>query len=283
MQRFKNILVFTDGGPRSKAVLQRAVVLAQINKARLTALSVIESLPKELQQLIAAAHPSDLWELAVKEQKQKLESLVQRICKGDGDVTTKVLEGSPFVEVIREALRQKHDLVMMAAEGKGGIGDILFGSISMHLMRKCPCPVWVMKSGKPKRDAKVLAAVDFAPSDEDHSSLNVKIMELASSLSRLEGSELHVVHAWDPVSRWLWVAGSRLTESEMAQIDRSNAEARLNWFDQLLGKVTLNDLKVQRHMLEGQAGHEIARLARAKGINVIVMGTVCRAGVPGCS
>ena len=72
-----------------------------------------------------------------------------------------------------------------------------------------------------------------------------------------------------------------MTESEMAQIDRSNAEARLKWFDQLLGNVTLNDLKVQRHMLEGEAGHEIARLARTKGIDVVVMGTVCRAGVPG--
>ena len=68
MQRFKNILVFIDRGPHSKAVLQRAAVLAQINKAKLTALSVIESLPHELQQLIAAAHPSDLWELAANEQ-----------------------------------------------------------------------------------------------------------------------------------------------------------------------------------------------------------------------
>ena len=121
MQRFKNILVFTDGGPRGKAVLERAAVLAQENKARLTALSVIESLPYELQQLIAAAHPADLWELAVNAQKQKLAGLVQRVCKANVDAATKVLEGSPFVEVIKEVLRHKHDLVMMAAEGKGGV------------------------------------------------------------------------------------------------------------------------------------------------------------------
>ncbi len=49
MQRFKNILVFTDGGPRSRVALERAAALAKSNKARLTALSVLESLPVELQ------------------------------------------------------------------------------------------------------------------------------------------------------------------------------------------------------------------------------------------
>ena len=62
--------------------------------------------------------------------------------------TAKVLGGSPFIEVIKEVLRQGHDLVMMAAEGEGGVEDALFGSTSTHLMRKCPCPVWVMKSGR---------------------------------------------------------------------------------------------------------------------------------------
>ena len=281
MQRFKNILVFTDGGPRSRVALERAAALAESNKARLTALSVLESLPVELQRLIAAIHLADLWEQAVKERKQKLDRLVSRVWGENVDFTTKVLGGSPFIEVIKEAVRQEHDLVMMAAEGEGGVRDVLFGSTSTHLMRKCPCPVWVMKSGRARRYARVLAAVDPAPSDQDHNSLNLKIMELATSLARLERSQLHVIHAWAPVSPWLWVAGSRLTELEMAQIDRSNEEAHLNWFGELLGKVPLDDLKVQRHLLKGKASPLIVRLARRKSIDVIVMGTVCRAGVPG--
>ena len=60
MQRFKKILVFTDGGPRSRVALDRAAALAERNKAQLTALSVLESLPRELHCLMAAVHPSDL-------------------------------------------------------------------------------------------------------------------------------------------------------------------------------------------------------------------------------
>ena len=67
----------------------------------------------------------------------------------------------------------------------------------------------------------------------------------------------------------------------MAEIDRSNEKEHSNWLDELLAKVPLDDLKVQRHLLEGDASDLVPRLALEKGIDVIVMGTVCRAGVPG--
>ena len=41
---------------------------------------------------------------------------------------TKVLVGDPFLEVTREVLRHGHDLVMMTAEGKGGVKEWLFGA-----------------------------------------------------------------------------------------------------------------------------------------------------------
>ena len=52
-----------------------------------------------------------------------------------------------------------HDLVIMTAEGKDGFRERLFGSTSMHLMRECPCPVWVMKPTRRKRIERILAAV----------------------------------------------------------------------------------------------------------------------------
>ena len=138
-----------------------------------------------------------------------------------------------------------------------------------------------MKSGRPRRYARVLAAVDPVPSDEGHNSLNLKIVELATSLARLEGSRLHFVHAWAPVVQGIWDVGNRLNESETAQIDRASKEAHSKWFDELLAKIPLDDLKVQLHMIKGNASDVIPWLALRKDIDVIVMGTVCRAGVPG--
>ena len=115
----QNILVVsTDGSPRSRGALDRAATLAEENGAQLTALSILESLPRDLQRLGAVVDVADLWEVAVKERRQKVAGLIARSWKQNGSVTAKVLGGSPFIEVIKEVLRQGHDLVIMAAEGK---------------------------------------------------------------------------------------------------------------------------------------------------------------------
>ena len=62
----------------------------------------------------------------------------------------------------------------------------------------------------------------------------------------METSQLHVVHAWAPVARWLKLAGSRLTASELAKIDRANEKEHSNRLDELLAKFPLDDMKVQR-------------------------------------
>ena len=118
MQRFKSILVFTNSGPRVRVVLERAVALTKRNGAQLTALSVLESLPRELQRLSGLIHPADLWEVAVLERQQKLDGLVARSWNKNLNFTTKVLGGLPSIEVIKEVLRRNHDLVLMAAEGE---------------------------------------------------------------------------------------------------------------------------------------------------------------------
>ena len=145
-------------------------------------------------------------------------------------------------------LRNQHDLVMMTAEGKGGVKDLFFGSTSMHLMRKCPCPVWVMKPEQRRRYARILAAVDPVPSDEEHNSLNVKIMQLATSLARVEGSELHVIHAWTPVTEGIRSLANRLHPGDSEKILRESQQAHEKWFVELLEKSVLDGLRVQRHL-----------------------------------
>jgi nucleotide-binding universal stress UspA family protein len=85
---------------------------------------------------------------------------------------------------------------MVSPRKKATLKGILFGSRTMHLMRKCPCPVWAIKPVKRKKYARILAAVDSSSFNDETNALNIKIMELATSLAELEESELHVVHCW---------------------------------------------------------------------------------------
>ena len=281
MQRFKKILVVMDDAAPPSHVFERAIALARRNNARITVAGVMETLPRDMRMLVPAIGLHDLLELAEQEQLARLEMLVEPARREGLEIRTRLLCGTPFLEIIREILREEHDLVMITAEDKGPLGEAVFGSTSMHLMRKCPCPVWVMNPAQRHKYARVLAAVDPATSDESHQALNVKIMELAISLSRTEGSELHIVHAWLPYNERVLALGRRMSEEQEERMAQECGTLHEGALDGLVRRFVMQDLRVQIHLLRGDAGSLIPALARNKHIDVVVMGTVCRAGIPG--
>jgi nucleotide-binding universal stress UspA family protein len=282
MKRFKNILFHTDGKTGSRFALDRAVDLANRNQGRLTVVNVLEELPRELLRLAAAMPLEGLQSMAMQEVRERLEPFIAPFQKKGSSVEIEVLYGNPFIEIIRAVLRRQHDLVLMTTEGRSGLREMIFGSTSLHLMRKCPCPVWVIKPSRRQRFARILAAVDPDPLDVVRDGVNTKIMELATSLAGMEDGELHVVHAWQVCDQSVlrgWQA--KVTEAQMDGWAKQTREAHQRRFDELLGKCTLKNLKHRLHLVEGEAGTVIPKLAAKERIDLIVMGTVARAGLEG--
>lgn len=261
------------------------------------AVHIIEELPCETPPPPAPVSPADVWErgahtgeesmldiqeFIIWEQQRSLERMVAAIQQTGVHVSCKTLYGTPFLEIIREVLRSQHDLVMITAEGRGGLGEMLFGSTTMHLMRKCPCPVWVVKPGQPQPYNRILAAVDPATADQEHLALNTTIMELATSLARLEQSELLIVHTWAMFGEARLRSGlADLSKEAVDRLLRETQDAHRQRLIELLQRHPLEDLKCEVYLLKGEAGILIPQLAQAKEVELIVMGTVNRAGIAG--
>ena len=281
MQRFKKILLVSDeikGG----LALERAFALAKRNKAQLTVVAVVERLPRDYYMLITTMTSQELQDIIIKERRENLQKLIEPLKHEVAQVTTKVLTGTPFIVIIREVLQKKHDLVILTAEGRGKLKEILFGSTSLHLMRKCPCPVWVIKPTHRKQYTRILAAVDSDPyNDEERNVFNNKIMDLAISLASLDQSELHVVHAWTIYGENLLKSHPSVSQSEMDELAHDTWHGHSKQFDKLLGEYSLDNLKCQVHLLKGEAGTLIPELANKRQIDLIVMGTVCQTGMTG--
>lgn len=210
-----------------------------------------------------------------------LEKIIESIQKSGVQASGKVLDGTPFLEIIREVLRNGHDLVMIAAEGEGGFRQMLFGSTTMHLMRKCPCPVWVFKPDQSKHITRILAAIDPTPDDETRNALNTKIMELATSLARSEGSELIVIHAWTAYGETMLSGRAGVPQHQIDEMVRETRTAHQRRLVTFLRKYPLENLRHRVYLLKGNPGRLIPALAKALNIELIVMGTVCRTGVAG--
>jgi universal stress protein E len=281
MRRFKNILLLHDGRSEQHLTMKRGVDLARRNQAKLTVVDVIED--SWVSGEIYGLEPfQELKQLVSEERQEELDIVIEPLRQQGLNVRAKLLFGKPFLEIIREVLRENHDLVMKTAQGEGGLKGMLFGSTAMHLMRKCPCPVWVVKRGENERFDRIIAAVDPDPLDEQRNQLNFKIMDLATSLAKIEQSILLVVHAWSLYGETILRSGrARINQEEIDTMVREAEAEHKERLNNLLQKYKLQDLRHRVHLIKGEAGRVIPELAEKKRADLIVMGTLSRSGVAG--
>ena len=293
MKRFKNILCVMESQAAGKCALERAVALAEHNQAELTVVEVIPRVPAGIGMPDGGPISRDLRAAMVSEHEARLVSLIEPY-RERLDVKHDVLTGTSFLEIIRAVLRNGHDLVVKCPESPDWLDRFLAGD-DMHLLRKCPCPVWLMKPETSASYQRILAAVDVGdsyPPEElkTRQALNTMIMELAGSMAVSEFAELHVVHAWQAIGESTLRHGAFAKQPEgevnayVEEVQRHHAQ-RLDELmretGERLGSDAMDYLKPQLHLLKGSARKEIPALAERLQVDCIVMGTVARTGIRG--
>jgi universal stress protein E len=281
MHHFKNILLVLQGHTESPAAFQRAVSLARANNALLTVISIAgEEAPTYVSiPLLQSRH---LKELVLQEELEWLEAVTSPLSDEGIQVVTSALVGTPFIEIIQLVLRNGHDLVMISGQHGDSLRDTVFGSTAMHLIRKCPCPVWVVNPSEQGRYRRIIAAVDPLPREPGRDSLNNKIMELAVPLAAAERAELHIVHAWSLYGEALLRGGrANLPADEVDKIHEETEQLHRSHLEQLARQYPLEQVRHKLHLVKGEAGQVIHQLAESVQAELILMGTVARTGIPG--
>ncbi len=292
MKSFNSILyVIEEPSAESAAAVARAVSLAKNCQARLTLLHVAEE--PRLGPFADSVNIRDFM-TRVREQAMAQLSMLMRGVDKDFEFAVDVCFGTAFVEVVRKVLRNGHDLVIKRV-GKGGAHSFLFGGIDQHLLRKCPCPVWIMVGETSANYQQILAAVDFDPWDkgsgEDNveGTLNRQILDVAGSLAVTDFAELHVVHAWEAITdNMIRVFGSELSEDEVArnrERERREHQSRLDMLNRRMrkhfGDETHRYLAPRFHLRKGAPRDVVPAVANELKTDLVVMGTVSRTGIPG--
>jgi nucleotide-binding universal stress UspA family protein len=290
MKRFKNILYVNEPTAEQESTIARAVSLAVNNQADLTIVDVIPTqvvtagigLPPEgpMSEELRAALESD--------RRNGLESMVQSF-KERLQIRLEVLVGQTYLEAIRGVLKNGYDLLIKPAENPTWMNR-LFGSDDLHLLRKCPCPVWLMKPPEKSDYSNILAAVDFnlvAPQASDHE-LNRQILELAASLALSDFASLHIIHAWEALAEGMLISrGGMSPEGVTNYVSKEQASHRTELYrlaEELrgwIGKDAYDRLSPGFHLPKGPAKKVIAPLALELRADLVVMGTVARTGIPG--
>jgi len=278
-RRFKRIIAVADA--KTDAAALRAVsALAEAHGAALEIMGCIEP-PKDLRAIskVSGRSPEELVEAMVARLRDALETHASAL---PDSAEVHVAVGKGFIEIIRRAVDTRCDLVIKRAEPLTGLGRFFFASTDQHLLRKCPCPVWLQTCGSAATPRRVLAAVDVntwdAAEPDTLDALNRRVLDTACAIAGPEGGEVIALHAWDAAGEGaLWAFGA-------ADNARADAEAYVNEVRQVRDQALydlvsayqadMGDRAITPRLARGAPEHVIETEAEALGIDCVVIGTV---------
>jgi universal stress protein E len=290
MQRFKNILLFLGKSDFSGSAAKNAIHLTRSNHARLTVVDVVHGEDGGYRFGTSSARLNEIEHMLILERHKEIEQTLND-ADLDIEVDVQVLAGKEFIEIIRYVQKENIDLVIKEVEEDKRFAAMFFGSTDLRLLRKCPCPVWLVNPEAVPSRPQILAAIELEAIDDEGqlNDLNQQIIEIASSLAFQEGSELHIVNAWivfeggrlakklskkyrEDIAAWV--------DEQKESIAKAQAEFR-KAFEEQLQRRGLQSLACTFHFPEGIAEEVIVDLAERLDIDLVVMGTVARTDLAG--
>lgn len=181
MKRFKNILYILDETTISQGnSAEKVANIARLNKAKVTTLIAEEKARLDDLRLHISGRHNEIQRAILQQNTENLDWFISRKIWDGIDIKTEYPEASGFISIIQKVLRDKHDLVIKEEPLEHGIDQL-----TMRLVRKCPCPVWVIKSGS-DYSRRILAAANLGDESLEARALSKKIIELTHSLARRE-------------------------------------------------------------------------------------------------
>lgn len=286
MSQFCNILVGVDLSQYdpvtfqpslvARAVVKQALWLAGKTSARVTFFSVLD-LGLETVPQMEQADFHYLTTSAEQAAAKILRALVEQARAQGVEALDRMALGKGWLELVRQVLRDQHDLMMIGTRDRKGLERMLFGSTAIKVVRRCPCPVWVVKPDGEPNPLKILVASALDPVSESG-------LHLAAELAGVTPVEIHLLHAVDfPLDR-RWSTGFPDAKGEAYRC-RIRAHA-IKELESQIDRAGARSVQppVQVHLLDETGilpDEGILKFLKENPIDLLVMGTLARGGIVG--
>lgn len=281
MKRFNKILCLIQLD-RAEDLLKKALQIAEQSSASLT-LQVM--LPGAVSALAAEQdNPEQKVRQRLLSQLETSPALVKQI----EALPILLCPGKPVIEAVSAVVREGFDLVLKEAEDPDWM-DRLMGSDDNHLLRKCPCPVWLFKPGAPKPLKNIMVALDFDHTEHpENVELNQTLAELGLSLASSESADLHLVSVYESLEAGMLSIWSEEPETFRRTLETVEYERKQKGMSDLkqalerkVGKESYDYIAPVTHLVQGLPAKKLTEMAEQLDVDLVIMGTLARSGLKG--
>lgn len=277
MRDISSIVCVVDPTTRTQDAVSRAQWLAECTGAKL------ELLICDYDEYLSGTrfHDSPAFQQArgklLAAHQQHLDDLAGPLRKLGLSVTTKVIWHWPLHEaIVTHAVDTGASLIFKDTHHHSAIDRTVFSNTDWNLIRLSPVPVWLVKSVEMPLEPKIVAAVDPLNKHDKPAALDDRILEVALTLARHVGGQVHAVHIFDPdiaiaaASANNYVPVS-LPLDDIEILERERHEQRLDAVVRSHGLPKQNT-----HLISGAPHTELPDFADTFGASLVVMGVVAR-------
>jgi universal stress protein E len=263
----------------AKKVRRILVAVRELEKASASLLRKSAVLGKAFGARIELAHViTGLQREPVADAERRLRRFERSSALVGCRVQSGVLVDRPVHEaIIRRALASGAELVVAGTETRGRARRWFLRNTDWELIRHCPCPLLLAKSGRVREHPVILAALDPFHVHAKPAHLDEELLAAGQSLAERLGGTLHALHAYmppvsaveGPLGQPLMWPSPELEQLHTAQVRRA--------FDRLCERAKVPPAR--RHLMMGDLASQLrATIARAH-VAVVVMGAVSRSAI----
>ncbi|MGX9374806.1 universal stress protein UspE [Pantoea ananatis] len=275
MSQYQNILVAIDPQQDDQPALRRAVYLNQLIGGKIKAFLPIYDFSYEMTTLLSPDERS-MRQGVISQRSEWIREQAQAYLDAGVDIDIKVIwHNRPYEAIIQEVLAHQHDLVLKMAHQHDRLEAVIFTPTDWHLLRKCPCPVWMVKDQPWPEGGKALVAVNLASEEPHHDALNQKLIRETVKLAEsVNHTEVHLVGAYPitPIN-----IAIELPDFDPSVYNDAIRGQHLVAMKALRQKFSISEEFT--HVEKGLPEEVIPELSGHLGAGIVVLGTIGRTGL----
>ena len=275
MEKYQKILAIIDPTSDNQKALKRAIELAQKTGASITAFLTIYDFSYEMTTMLSSDEREAMRQSVINDRQQWLQAIISTLEVAELNIDCQVVwHNRPFEQIINQVLNSGYDIVIKGTHQHDKLKSVIFTPTDWHILRKCPCPVLLVKEHLWPENSNVVAALNIGSDEEEHCSLNSKITSEAKQLANVMNANLHLVNSFPgtPVNIAIEIPEfnasdyntSMLKHHENSMIEHAKA---------------FNISQENTHIKEGLPEDVIESMANELDAALVILGTVGRTGI----
>ena len=275
MSIYNNVLVVLDPTTEQQKALDRALELSRKQGGKLTAFLSVYEFSYEMTTMLSGDEREAMKQAVIKDREIWLSGLLEPATAAGLDIAIQVVwHNRPFEAVVKAVLEHNFDLVIKGTHDHDVLKSMIFTPTDWHILRKCPCPVLLVKEHAWPEQGNIIAAVNAGSEQEHHKSLNKRVITKALQMAELLHAKVYLVNAYPgtPVNIAI----------EIPEFNPQEYNSTLQRHHKDAVKLLADDYAIpaeQCHVLEGMPEDVIPKLAQQLDAEMVVIGTIGRTGL----